>query len=62
MFFYLLIDYKHITLEVNTEDLREDLGDNVIPQLVMIIQTVTGSEAFSTFKSPKINRSLTKNL
>jgi hypothetical protein len=34
----------------------------VIPQLVNIIETVKGWDAFSTFKSPKISRFLTKNL
>ncbi len=31
-------------------------GDNVIPQLFNIIQTVKGWHAFSTFNSPKISR------
>jgi hypothetical protein len=37
-------------------------GDNVIPQLVNIIQTVKGWDAFSTFKSFIISCFLTKNL
>jgi hypothetical protein len=37
-------------------------GDDVIPQLVNILQTVKGWGAFSTFISPKISRFLKNNL